>query len=59
MADAEPVLVNTIPDKNFEPDFDDLKSKINSSIKGVIINSPSNPTGAGYSKKEINDLAKF
>ena len=28
MAEAEPVLVDTIPDKNFEPDFDDLKSKL-------------------------------
>ena len=26
--------------------------------KWVILNSPSNPTGAGYSKKEIEDLAK-
>lgn len=45
LADAEPVLVNTLPDKQFEADFDDLESKITGNIKGVIVNSPSNPTG--------------
>lgn len=59
MAEAEPVLVNTIPDKNFEPDFDDLKSKIKSSIKGVIINSPSNPTGGVWRDEAIIELLKL
>ena len=59
MAEAEPVLVDTIPDKNFEPDFNDLKSKINSSIKGVIINSPSNPTGGVWRDEAIIDLLKL
>ena len=59
MAEADPVLVNTVPDKNFEPDFDDLKSKINSSIKGVIINSPSNPTGGVWRDEAIIELLKL
>ena len=59
MAEAKPILVDTIPDKNFEPDFDDLKSKINSSIKGVIINSPSNPTGGVWRDKAIIELLKL
>ena len=59
MAEAEPVLIDTIPDKNFEPDFDDLKSKINSSIKGVIINSPSNPTGGVWRDEAIIELLKL
>ena len=53
MADAKPILVDTLPDNNFEPDFSDLKSKINSTIKGVIINSPSNPTGGVWSNDSI------
>ena len=59
MAEAEPVLIGTIPDKNFEPDFDDLKSKINPSIKGVIINSPSNPTGGVWRNEAIIELLKL
>jgi len=59
MAEADPVLVDTLPDRNFEPNFDDLKSKINASIKGVIINSPSNPTGGVWSDEAIIELLKL
>ena len=50
---AQPVFVNTNPDSQFEPIFDDLKSKINSRTKGIIINSPSNPTGGVWSDEAI------
>ena len=59
LADAEPILVDTVPEKNFEPDFNDLKIKNNSSVKGVIINSPSNPTGGVWSKDALLFLLKF
>ena len=42
---AKPVIVKTDYSCQFEPDFDDLKAKITSSTRGIIINSPSNPTG--------------
>ena len=42
---AKPVIVKTDSSCQFEPDFDDLKAKITSSTRGIIINSPSNPTG--------------
>ena len=58
MADAKPILVNTIPENNFEPDFLDLESKLNSNIKGVILNSPSNPTGGVWSDVAIVELLK-
>jgi aspartate aminotransferase len=35
-----------------------LRKAITKKTKWLILNSPSNPTGAGYSKKEINNLAK-
>ena len=59
MAEANPVLVDTLPESNFEPNFDDLESKINSNIKGVIINSPSNPTGGVWSNEAIVRLLKI
>ena len=59
IAGAEPLLVNTISDKQFEPDFDDLISKIDDSVKGVIINSPSNPTGGVWSDDAISKLLKL
>jgi aspartate aminotransferase len=59
IAGAEPLLINTIPDKQFEPDFDDLLLKIDDSVKGVIINSPSNPTGGVWSDEAISKLLKL
>jgi len=53
---ATPVLVDTLPNKQFEPDFDDLNHKIDPNIKGVIINSPSNPTGGVWSNDAIIKL---
>ena len=59
MADAKPVLVKTLSENNFEPDFFDLKSKISPNTKGVIINSPSNPTGGVWSNDAIINLLKL
>ena len=59
LADAEPVLVDTLAEKNFEPDFTDLEKKITPEIKGVIINSPSNPTGGIWEKEAIIKLLRL
>ena len=53
LADAEPLLVNTLPEKNFEPDFEELLSKDLKAVKGVILNSPSNPTGGVWGEEAI------
>ena len=50
---AAPIFVKTIATKQYEPDFDDLKSKISHKTKGIIINSPSNPTGGVWSDTAI------
>ena len=59
MADAEPVLINTLANNNYEPDFDALNKKTKKNIKGVIINSPSNPTGGVWSENAIIKLLKI
>ena len=59
IAGATPLLVDTVAERQFEPDFEDLNKKIDSSIKGVIINSPSNPTGGVWSDKAIKKLLKI
>ena len=50
---ARPIPVKTKKDQQFEPDFEDLKNKINSKTKGIIINSPSNPTGGVWSDNAV------
>ena len=59
LADAEPVLVDTVPEHNFEPDFNDLQVKKSPDVKGVIINSPSNPTGGVWGEDALLRLLKI
>ena len=53
---ATPVFVNTNSSKQFEPDFEDLEKKITSKTKGIIINSPSNPTGGVWSDDAVKNV---
>ena len=59
LADATPVFVNTNRNKNFEPDENEIKTKLPGSIKGIIVNSPSNPTGAIWSEKILVKILKL
>ena len=59
LADAEPIIVGTVSEQNFEPDFDDLSIKISDKTKGVIINSPSNPTGGVWGTETLIRLLKI
>ena len=55
LADAKPLFINTNSQKNFEPDRFEIESTLsnNKKVKGIIVNSPSNPTGAIWSEKLI------
>ena len=53
---AKPIFVKTNKNKQYEPDFSDLRKKINNKTKGIIINSPSNPTGGVWSDSAIIDV---
>ena len=59
LADAEPLLVNTIPENNFEPDFEELLSKDLKCVKGLILNSPSNPTGGIWGEEALVRILKI
>jgi len=50
-----PVFCNY--DEKFKIDIDDLKSKITKKTKAIILNSPSNPTGIVYDKRELEEIA--
>lgn len=51
------VVITT--DHNFMPDLDMLEKRINKKTKGVIINSPNNPTGIVYSFSFIKQLGQL
>ena len=59
LSDATPILIDTDPSNNFEPDISDIIVAENKNVKGIIINSPSNPTGSVWSKKIILEILKL
>ncbi len=56
---ATPVYVDTNSNCQYEPDFNHLQSKISDKTKGIIINSPSNPTGGVWSDQAIIKTLKI
>ena len=58
LAGGKPKIVKCTEQEGFKITAKKLKNAISKKTKWIILNSPSNPTGAGYSKKEIQDLAK-
>ena len=54
---AKPIFVKCSELNNFKITAEELEKTINPSTKWFILNSPSNPTGACYSKKELEDIA--
>lgn len=58
LADAKPVTVPTSPRDNFKLSAETLRGAVTPQTKLLVLNSPSNPTGAVYSKPELEALAE-
>ena len=58
-AKAKPVILNTSIENNFKISAKDLEKKINTNTKAFLINSPSNPTGAVYTKEELREISNI
>jgi len=57
---AEPVLVPSPVDRDgFHPDLSALARAITSRTRGVMINSPNNPSGTVWSKAEIDGIVEL
>lgn len=53
-----PVFINTNEDNNFKITAEQLKKAITPKTKLLILNSPSNPTGSIYTKKELSEIGE-
>ena len=58
LAGATPIVVECSEEQGFKLSAKDLESVITNNTKWVILNSPSNPTGACYTEQEIKNLAQ-
>ena len=61
LCNASPVIMQTSEKNNFKIIAKELENLIKSSkkIKALILNSPCNPTGTVYTKKELEEIAKI
>jgi aspartate aminotransferase len=58
LAGGKPKIVKCDEQDNFKLTPKKLKKAISKKTKWIILNSPSNPTGSTYTKKEIQELSK-
>ena len=58
LADGEPVILHTKAEDNYLISPQQLASAINEKTRLLILNAPSNPTGMGYSKAQLEALGR-
>ena len=57
LAGGVPVVVHTSSEAGFVPELDQLKEAISPRTKAIIVNSPSNPTGAVLPRETLKQIA--
>jgi len=58
-AGGTPVFARTDPRNDFRPTFADIEAVATGRTRGVIINSPCNPTGAVIAEKELQRIIEW
>jgi aspartate aminotransferase len=58
LAEGTPNVIETTLDQQFKINADSLKQAITPNTRMLVLNSPSNPTGVAYSRKELESLAE-
>ena len=59
IAEGKPVFVKGDPDREYKITIDDLNEAYTDKTVGLVLNSPSNPSGAVYSQEEINAIGEW
>lgn len=59
LAEAKSVFIETDESSGFRINISGLKKAITKKTKAIIINSPSNPTGAVYTKEELSEIGRL
>jgi len=57
LADAEPVIIETREEDGFKVTPQDLRKAITSRTRAIVLNSPSNPTGAMYDREDLEKIS--
>jgi alanine-synthesizing transaminase len=51
-----PITYETIEEENWQPNIDDLRSKISEKTRAIVVVNPNNPSGALYRKKVVKQI---
>ena len=59
LAGAEPVIIRTTITENFKINVENLSQAISEKTRMIMLNSPSNPSGANYSNEELLEIGEI
>lgn len=58
LADGQPVVVTCRPEHGFKLRAEDLERAITPRTRWLVLNAPNNPSGATYTREELQELAE-
>jgi aspartate aminotransferase len=58
LAGGKPVILETRAEDDFAVTADQVRAQVTAKTRAIVLNNPSNPTGAVYTRKQIEALAK-
>ena len=56
---GKPVAYRTIEEEDWNPDTEDLRSKITDKTVGILVINPNNPTGSVYNEKTLKEIVNI
>lgn len=59
LAGGVPKVIHTSQENGFVPTMEQLQSVLSPRTRAIIVNSPSNPTGAVYPRQTLKEIAAF
>ncbi|MEM4703621.1 MAG: aminotransferase class I/II-fold pyridoxal phosphate-dependent enzyme [Candidatus Bathyarchaeia archaeon] len=56
---GKPVTYETVEENGWQPNIEDLRSKISERTRGIVIINPNNPCGALYEEKVVKEIVNI
>lgn len=56
---GKPVYYNCLPENQFQPDPDEIRSLLTTRTRAIVLINPNNPTGAVYSRDLLEEIARI
>ena len=56
LSGGKPVHYRCDETNDWQPDLEDIKSKVNANTRGIVVINPNNPTGAVYSEETLQKI---